>query len=401
MKIRLILFLLAIFIFTFPAKSSGTNDTTATGTISPTEPHNILQPNRAFTTEASYVGDLCANMAGGIKTGLNFLGMANLKIGFNTGNAGLWNGGQFFINGAVTHGQSPSASLIGDFQVVSNIDADDHIYLHELWYSQSFGLFSVILGIQDLNAEFAASENGGLFLNSSFGIPPVISDNIPAPIFPLTAPGITVKLNLTDAITFSGAVYDGCPTAFELNAYNTAWHLNREDGTIIMTEIQWATTIQTLPGTWKAGYYYHSGLKETDAETGTSTEVFEKNYGFYMIADQTIWKKEGSDRSLSVFGQLALSPANINTHRYYMGGGINYTGFSEKQPSDALGIAVASAGFNKRYRQNETTIELYCKKQIGENLFIQPDIQYVINPAGTDETLPNALVGILRFGLNF
>lgn len=401
MKIRLILFFLVTLVFAFPAKSSITNDTAATVAVSPTEQHNMLQPHRAFTTKASYTGDFCANMAGGIKTGLNYLGMANLKVGFNTENAGLWKGGQFFINGAVTHGQSPSGSLTGDFQVVSNIDAGDHIYLHELWYSQTFGLFAVILGIQDLNAEFAASENGGMFLNSSFGIPPVISDNIPAPIFPLTAPGITVKFNLSEAITFSGAVYDGCPTAFELNAYNTKWHLNPEDGTLVLTEIQWSIALQNLPCTYKAGYYYHSGLQEIDPETGNSAEVFKNNYGFYWIADQAIWQKEGSDRGISIFAQLALSPASINTHHYYLGGGMNYTGFSSKQPADALGVAVASAGFNKSYRQNETTIEMYYKKQIGENLFIQPDLQYVINPAGTSETLNNALVGILRFGLNF
>jgi porin len=66
-----------------------------------------------------------------------------------------------------------------------------------------------------------------------------------------------------------------------------------------------------------------------------------------------------------------------------------------------VGIAFACAGFKKSYKKNETTIEAYCKKQIGESLSIQPDMQYVINPAATDESVPNALVGVLRFRVNF
>ena len=159
--------------------------------------------------------------------------------------------------------------------------------------------------------------------------------------------------------------------------------------------------VHNLPGTYKAGYYFHSGLNEKDEETGQITEIFEKNYGLYLIADQTIWNKSGSAESISLFTQITLSPADINNHHYYLGGGINYTGFSEKQPENAIGLAVAHAGFNKSTGRNETTIEAYFKKQVCENLFFQPDLQYIINPAGTEETLSNALVGILRFSLNF
>jgi porin len=369
-------------------------------------PVNSEQGNPAlrmnyFFTEASYTGDICTNIFGGITTGTKYLGMANLKLGFDTEIAGLWKGGQFFINGAATHGKSPSEFLVGDFQTVSNIDAGDHIYIHELWYKHQFKRFEITFGLQDLNVEFAATDNGSLFINSSFGIPPVISDNIPAPIFPLTALGITSKIEITDNILLSAAVYDGCPTAFEHNLYNTNWHLSNNDGTLVLSELAWSKEFFQLPGTYKAGYYFHSGLTETDPETGVYAEVFDNNYGFYFIADQTVWQKSGSDQSIGVFAQLALSPASINTHHYYLGGGLNYCGISKKQPNDALGLAFACAGFDHKIRKNETTIEMYYKKQICENLFFQPDVQYVINPAGTEAELPNALVGLLRFNIAF
>lgn len=363
--------------------------------------NSIKQPLSALATEASYTGDICTNLAGGIKTGIKFLGMANLKMGFDTQHARLWKGGKFFVNGAVTHGQSPTEFLTGDFQTVSNIDAGDHIYIHELWYKQQFKSFEITFGLQDLNVEFASSDMGSMFINSSFGIPPVISDNIPAPIFPLTALGITTKIRITNNVLLSAAIYDGCPTSFEHNIYNTNWKLCTEDGSLILGQLDWSTELFRLPGAYKVGYYFHSGLNEKNAETGQTTEVFAKNYGVYFIADQTIWENVNNNHSIGVFAQLALSPANINHHHYYIGGGINYCGISKKQPEDAVGIAFASAGFNNRYKENETTIEAYYKKQICENFFIQPDIQYVIHPAATDEILPNALVGLLRFNLNF
>ncbi|MHC1774729.1 MAG: carbohydrate porin [Lentimicrobium sp.] len=401
MKTRTLLLHLILLLTGGPVFSSATNDSTSTirKDHSPEQESSLQQ--KAFTMETGYLGDVCTNMAGGIRTGTVYIGMANLKIGFDTRMGRLWRGGQFFINGAATHGQSPTDMLTGDFQVVSNIDAGDHIYMHELWYKHTFPRFEITIGLQDLNVEFAGSENGSLFINSSFGIPPVISDNIPAPVFPLTAPGITGKLKLSDAFTFSGAVYDGCPTAFEHNLYNTRWHLNADDGNLLMTELQWTGNVLRNTATCKAGYYHHSGLMETDGETGEKTEVFDKNYGFYFIADQTVWKANEGNRNIGLFAQVALSPPKINNHYYYFGGGITLNGISKRQAGEAMGIAFASAGFHQPDQKNETTLEFFYRKQISDNLFVQPDLQYIIHPSGSDVALSNSLLGIFRFSLTF
>jgi porin len=401
MKTRIILLQLILLLTGGSAFSSATSDTTSLIPEDKSTEHESFVSQQAFTMEAGYLGDICTNMAGGIRKGTVFIGMANLKIGFDTRLAGLWGGGQFFANGAATHGQSPSEKLTGDFQVVSNIDAGDHIYLHELWYRHSFSRFEITIGLQDVNVEFAGSENGSQFINSSFGIPPIISDNIPAPVFPLTAPGITGKLLLSDAFTFVGAVYDGCPTAFEHNLYNTRWHLNPDDGNLFMTELQWTGNITGNTATWKAGYYHHSGLVQTDSETGEKTEVFDQNYGFYFIVDQTVWKANEGNRNIGLFAQVAVSPPKINNHHFYLGGGITLNGISKRQAGDAMGIAFASAGFHLPDQKNETTLEFFYRKQISDNLFVQPDLQYIIHPSGTGDELSNALLGILRFSLTF
>lgn len=158
-------------------------------------------PKSPFGFEASYIGDVVNNFSGGIKKGGSYLGMANIKLSFETEKARWWKGGKFFIHGANTHGGEPSRDFIGDFQGVSNIEAGNLTYLHELWYKQTIGKFIFTLGLQDLNAEFMTSEYAGHFINSSFGVHSTIADNVPTPIFPLTAFGLQFQYQISDKIT--------------------------------------------------------------------------------------------------------------------------------------------------------------------------------------------------------
>jgi porin len=370
--------------------------------IDPVSPlDTIYYGNKAnpFTYEAAYVGEFAGNVSGGIKRGMVYLGMASIIVNTKTGNLGIWDGGEFFINGACTHGGTPSATLIGDFQVASNIEAGNRIYLHELWYKQTFGISEFLIGLQDLNAEFIVSEIGGTFLNSSFGIPSLISDNIPVSIFPLTALGITVKFHFNENFIFQAAVYDGMPESTEENQYNLNWKLKNDDGASLFGEVQLAAEILNLPGTIKAGGYYHSCLKEKDEESASIETIFNKNYGFYLIADQKLW--ESNNSSFDMFVQLTMSPKNINAHNYYFGCGINYSGIFDDSGADIFGLAFANAGFHDYLVNSETTIETFYKLIVNENIFIQPDLQFIINPAGADEKLDNALAAFVRFGFNF
>ena len=353
-----------------------------------------------FTQEASYTGDLVGNLTGGKKTGAVYLGIANIKIGFETKNIGLWECGEFFINGAATHGSMPSEKLFGDFQVASNIEAGNHTYLHELWYKHTFENVQIKFGLQDLNSEFVTNEYAGSFINSSFGIPSLISDNIPVPIFPLTALGISGKYHINEDITVQAALFDGLPESFENNQYNLNWNVSDNDGVLVFTELQFSASINNLPGTFKTGYYHHSHLRESNEKTGISETIFDNNYGFYAVVDQTIF--EANDNcGLGLFAQLAVSPGNINMHNYYLGGGIHYQGLFDDNGEDSFGLAFANAGFNRDEMKNETTIEMFYKTTVTENLFLQPDIQYIINPAGSESKLNNALAVFMRFGINF
>lgn len=356
---------------------------------------NSIEINSPFQFGASYTGDFVNNTSGGIKTGSQYLGMANLNISFNTGTAGLWNNGLFFLNAANTHGGLPTNELIGDFQGITNIEAGDITYLHEFWYMQSFDKFSVIAGLQDLAADFAVSEYGSLFLNGSFGTHSTIADNVPSPIFPLTALGVQVQVSLSNRFTLKAALFDGMPDEYENNRYNLSWKLSNNDGIFSISEINYKTVFQNdLEGTYKLGAYYHNHIPGHDSEESD----FTNNYGLYGVADQMLYNGENK---LAVFMQTGLSPYRKNDNYFYFGTGLNYSGLFTENGEDILGLGIAFAGLHNKNFNNETTLELSYFVNLTENISVQPDIQYVMNPSGTEEILDNALAATLRMGINF
>lgn len=361
-----------------------------------TIPDTLSSP--ALSLRASYKGDFVANLNGGLKTGSTYLGLADLFVTFDTGKAKLWKGGTLMLHGANSHGGEPSADLIGDFQVVSNIEAGNHTFLYELWYNQQFGDVSVTAGLQDLNAEFASSDFGALFLNSSFGIHSVIADNFLAPIFPLTSAGITICWDASDRLNLKTALYKGSPVNFDQNPYNLEWDLNYLKGLLWVAEADIRCSSKSTE-LLKFGTFYHQFTREPDANDPSAGENMEYDYGFYVVGDHRVSPVCGSDEGLSIFYQLGVCPRNDNVA--YLGGGLHYCGLLTKKNTDVLGLAMARGVMTEEAGNDETTLELTCKLQLTDALYIQPDIQYVIHPAGTDTTPDNALVALFRFGFDF
>jgi porin len=79
--------------------------------------------------------------------------------------------------------------------------------------------------------------------------------------------------------------------------------------------------------------------------------------------------------------RAGYSPSKSSIHNAYLGLGINITGLLTKAKNDVLGLALAHGNYTHNLG-SETTLELTWQKQIHENLFIQPDFQYIIHPSG-------------------
>ena len=350
--------------------------------------NNVVNQSKPLEIGASYTGDLVSNFVGGIKTGTTYLGLINVAADFDTQQANWWNGGEFFVNIANTHGGTPSANLVGDFQGISNIEAGNLTFLYELWYKQNIGQFEFTLGLQDLNANFATNENGAIFTNSSFGIHSSLADNISTPIFPLTALGINAKWDISDEFTWQAAIFDGTPDDFENNPFNVNWKLSKEQGFLVATEFQYLNSLlKNRTGNYKLGIYFHEHNDYTNAQ--------QENGGLYFVGEQQVTE------NFYLFSQIGFSPKSKNTHNQFYSLGLNCKKVFEKRPNDEFGLAIAYAGIDGNNVGSETAIELLYLFSFSSHFYLKPDLEYIINPAGTNVKLPNALVGSIRVGLNF
>jgi porin len=296
--------------------------------------------------------------------------MANLRADFDTHGAGLWRGGRFHIDGASIHGRSLTENHTGDLQVASNIDAGQHTYLHELWFGQSFGPVTVTVGLQDLNAGFMATAGAADFVNSSFGTPSVIALGTPVPIFPLTGLGAAARWDISPRWTVQAALFDGLQTDFaEGNPHNLRWALGRGDGALAMAEVH-------LDGRYKLGAHHHS-------RAGV--------WGLHLSIDQPL-----TDRA-AMFVQGAWTPRRLVDNNSYVGLGATLT----LTENGAAGVAIARAGLHKTTQRHETAIEMFYRHDITPGLSLQPDQQWILNPSGGPDPLPNVLVGILRLRVEF
>jgi len=348
--------------------------------------------------EASYTGDASYNLTGGIKRGFSYMGMANVQVSHSTGKKGIFRNFRSHVHAINTHSKMRLSDLTGDMQVASNIEAGNHTFLQELWLSKKFDKLEITVGLQDMNVEFANSEYAGLFINSSFGVLPVITANMCAPVFPLTTTGITFKYQLLENITWLFALYDGCPEGLSGKSGNSRWRYYNGDGLLAISELQFTTEKNGLTASYEAGIFSVNNIVEELFKIELFDSLRKDEAGIYLHTDHMLYKNGNSFVALFIqAGHILTGESFVDK---YLGAGFNYQGIFRKDGNDMLGLAIASAHLRDTQTM-ETAIELTYRNNLTRNISVQPDIQYIINPSGTGQMTPNALAGTLRFFIGF
>lgn len=348
--------------------------------------------------ELVYTGELWGNTRGGIKTGVRYLHNIDATLTADWGTDDK--GGTFFIYGLHNNGDELSADLIGDAQVISNIDNTAVNRLYEAWYEHRFadGAARVKGGLIDLNSEFDAIEPGGLFINSSHGIGPDFSqsgDNGPS-IFPSTSLAALAEWAPVDSWSIKLGVFDAVPNDPDRpKRHRIAW----DEGTLFVGEINHLreSGLRIALGGW-------AYTSEFERVSGTGEA---KNGGAYAILEGPI----GPGMTGWVRGGFANS--SVNQFGGYAGGGVVQTGAIPGRPDDQLGIAIAIAmnggSFKRVLRQegvpfarHESNVELTYRAELAPGIAVQPNFQYVFNPGATSELRNAFVVGArLEIGTGF
>jgi len=371
----------------------------------PEENKNNLKDG--ITTEVILTTDLLKNIDGGIKNGSTILGNLDLTMEINTEKIGLWDKGTFFIyllgnfntNGGMTE-------YAGDFQTSSNIEAVETFRVYEFWYEHIFdNKVSLLIGLHDYNSEFNVLKYGGLFINSSFGIEPDISQVGPS-IFPVASLAARLAYRLSKDSYILAAVYDG-KSGDPDNEKKAAIKLDSGDG--IFTSVEFGLIqgkahednyYKLAFGTW-----YHTA----DVMVEDINKNIDKNGGIYIIGEKTLYSAQRG--SLGAFFQVGFADSDKNIIDKYLGVGLNYKGLFYSRSDDLLGLAIANTYTSNTYKdyqasQNvnvesyEMVIELTYEAEIYPWLVVKPNIQYIINPS-MSSTIDDATVVGARISFIF
>ena len=363
--------------------------------LSGISPNFSADESSPYSFEAVYTADYFENIDGGVINGSAY--MDNFDVFFDIDAEKLWgiNGATFYLH--ILHNNSSTFSdLVGDAQVVSNIDNTSVIRLYEMWWEQNTGNHSIKFGLYDLNSEFDAIEPASLFLNSSHGIGADYSqsgENGPS-IFPTTSLTIRYSYQLNDDFQIQGAILDGSSGDLDDPRKNTI-DFDIDDLLIALEANYTINNFRFGFGTWNY-------TKESEHLDGHEAE---NNSGFYGIISHEFLTSDKDNHSLTGWLRIGSANDDINQFDSYIGTGIVLTNFISSRPDDSIGFAIAQARNSDKYRalnvgssSNETVFEVTYSASLNEYLTIQPDIQYIKNP-GTDYSIDDALVAGIRFEL--
>ncbi|MER2264818.1 carbohydrate porin [Methylobacterium oxalidis] len=382
---------------------------------------------RGITYSLTYVGESFGNVTGGARRGGIGEGRLDLQFDADLDTLMGWRDAAFHTNLYQIHGTGLSRYFVNNFMSVSAIEALPSSRLYELWFEQRFfdGQLGIRIGQLATDTEFAISQTGTLFLNSTFGWPNIMATVIPSggPIYPLAVPAVRAKYVPNRNFSLQAGIYDGDPAGpprFDnepdpQRRNRTGTNFRANDAALVIAEAAYAYGLEAddniEPGTVTLGGWHHfgrfgsprfdtSGGSLANPSSGGVARRFRGNSGIYGIVDQTIYREPNDPNDgASVFVRLSGSPSDRNLLDLYLDAGIGYKGLLPGRSDDTIGIAFAvervskaARGFDRDIvqfsgapgprRSSEALLEVSYQAILGPGVTLQPDFQYVFRPSG-------------------
>jgi len=351
-----------------------------------------------ISLEGNYLSDSFANLRGGRKTGLRVMGKLSVIADADISAIGL-SGAAIHADIQYVHGQSLSGELVGDAQVVSNIDAVSAVRPMEVYVALPFGNArqgAIKAGLIDLNADFDVQGFGAFFLNSSHGIGPDFSQsgaNGPS-IFPTSASAVTMQWR-EEGWTARFGLFDavaGDPNRPE----RTVVRFPGDTGLLLVGEFDIALgpAAEFQIGAWRY-------TQQVDTLDGSAAK--DVSQGMHGLIEGIVARNGAAE--LGAWLRTGIASDKVNPISLYLGGGATY---GTDQRKVGLAFSHARLGNPARWAaavsgapadRAETAIELSYFHQVHKRIAVQPDIQYVVNP-GWDPALDDALVVGMRLELS-
>ncbi|MEI6492699.1 MAG: carbohydrate porin [Verrucomicrobiota bacterium] len=389
---------------------------------------------------ASYTNNIAGNPVGGKSAGFTYTDNVSFGLELNFEKLIGWKGLTFDISGLNRAGSSLSQYNIGNQFTVQQVYGGQTAIFYALILEQKFldDKISLKAGRFSTGDDFASSPIYWLYMNNGIdGNPQALPVNTQFSAYPWAVWAARLRVDPTPEFNAMVGAYQVSNRVFNPEYHGLDWSIRQGDGVLLISQLGWTpeffkrpvekapasdgksvaatkarsegktfkavspeTEMKGLPGHYWFGAYYSPWQF---AQFGTS-DTATNSYGFYFHADQMVWQKApGSDQGLTLWSSFVLSPQqNIAKLPFQANAGVVYKGLIPAREQDDTIFGLVYGKFSRNYArtveaagngypQYEMVLEWGYRVNFTKFAYIQPDLQWVINPGGTGR-IPNALV---------
>ncbi|MFA7342733.1 MAG: carbohydrate porin [Terrimicrobiaceae bacterium] len=389
---------------------------------------------------ASYTNNIAGNPVGG--TGAGFTYTDNLSFGMQLNFEQLvgWKGLTLDVSGLNRAGSSLSQDFVRNQFTVQQVYGGQTAMFYALLFEQKLldDKISIKAGRFSTGDDFASSPIYWLYMNNGIdGNPQALPVNTQFSAYPWAVWAARLRVDPTPEFNAMIGAYQVSDRVFNREYHGLDWSIRPGDGVLLISQFGWTpeffkrpvekapacdgksvvaakarsegktfksiapeTGMKGLPGHYWFGAYYSPWQFAQFGTTATATN----SYGFYWHADQMVWQEApGSDQGLTLWSSFVLSPQqNIAKLPFQANAGVVYKGLVPTRDQDDTIFGLVYGKFSRNYArtveaagngypQYEMVLEWAYRVNFTKFAYVQPDLQWVINPGGTGR-IPNALV---------
>lgn len=393
---------------------------------------------------ANYTNNIAGNPVGGKSAGFTYTDNISFGLQLDFEQLVGWEGLTFLVSGLNRAGSSLSERNVGNQFTVQQVFGGQTAMFYALILEQKLleEKLSLKVGRFATGDDFASSPIYWLYMNNGIdGNPQALPVNTQFSAYPWAVWGARVRIDPTPEFNALFGAYQVSTRVFDRSYQGLDWSIRPDDGVLLIGQIGWTpeffkkdvptpetdgksmvsgkalsegksvpvTQRKGLPGHYWFGAYYSPWQF---SQFGTD-EMARNSYGFYWHADQMVWQERpGSDQGLTLWSAFVLSPQqNIAKLPFQANAGAVYKGLIPSRDEDFTVLGFVYGKFSRNYARTvdaagegypeyEIVLEAGYRVNLSKFAYIQPDLQWVINPGGTGN-IPNALVLGAQMGVTF
>jgi porin len=364
---------------------------------------------RGMTLDLKYTGFYQGMLTGNDREKFQYGSRVDALLDFDTGKAGLWEGGSFHAH---VEGKYGFPAQLGGALWPVNVGLGLPLPLGErgnwaassLYLTQEFDDVSLTLGkvnVIDLLAgdPFFGGWGTQRFMNVAFVAPP-------SGVLPPTIMGAIVNYQ-AKPMTWTFMVYD--PND-HTNDYSTTDLFN--EGVNFSVGTTWRGEIAGRASSiGVTGLYSTKGtadLRDFLLPPELKTNIRNGSYNLQIQVSHLLLESESlPGKGLGLYGKAGVSDGNPNPFQSYFVGGVSGHGLSSKRPGDSFGLGYFYYNFSDALQDttasvanfdNETGVEAFYNFEVMPGINLTTDLQW-LDPANGNNS--SFWAGGLRLNANF